>query len=152
MQLRDTVSKLCAASFLRSSLLTRSKRSVLPLGPVPGSALLSNTQFHLRHLSHSGPMSSALSLCRVKARRMRDGAQGERWWEHVGAEVLDPQSLQNGTCAPAGVSGLSFAPDGACSRLAHSPAGRQKKCNGLNEKRPQRLWHLNTGFPVVGTI
>lgn len=104
------------------------------------------------HLSNSEPLASALSLYLVKARKTRDGTQGERWWEHVGTEVLSPQNMQNDTCAPAGVSELSFAPDGACSGLAHSPEGRQKKCNGLNEKCPQRCWHLSTWFPVVGTI
>lgn len=97
--------------------------------PLPQSRGRSSFQdpIPLLYFSHSGPFS-VLSLCLVKAGKMRyNGTVGERWWKHVGAKGLGPQSMQNDTCAPAGVSELSFAPDGACSRLARSPAGRQKK-------------------------
>lgn len=153
---RNSKSALCCflpAVFLPAVLSTYMEQTLCPT-PYPSPRASSSLQdpIPFLHLLYSKPLASALFPCLVKARKTRDGTQGERWWEHVGAEVLSPQSMHNSTCAPAGVSGLSFAPDAACSGLAHSPAGRQKKCNGLNEKCPQRLWHLSTWFPVVGTI
>lgn len=73
----------------------------------------------------------------------------------MGAEGLGPQGMQNSTCAPAGVSELSFAPDGACLRLAHSPAGRNGNGldgSGIGILSSQLFWGGQGGMAVLEEV